>query len=81
MTVGTVVHASRGSYGHGTFTSFGTGALMAEDPAIAVARAVRAVAEALSKLADDLTTSGARQHHVEETVTEVDDAMDLPVGP
>lgn len=54
---------------------------MAEDPAIAVARAVRAVAEALSKLADDLTTSGARQHHVEETVTEVDDAMDLPVGP
>jgi hypothetical protein len=64
-----------------TATSFGSGAHMTEESAVAVARALRAVARALSELADDLTTPGDRRPHVEPIETEPDDDMDLPVGP
>jgi hypothetical protein len=54
---------------------------MAEESAVAVARALRAVAQTLSELADDLTTPSGRSRQVEESDTEADDDMDMPVGP
>jgi hypothetical protein len=64
-----------------TFASPRTGAHVAEEPEIAVARFARAVAAALLNLADDLSTSAGRAHPVEQAETEADDEMEFPVGP